>query len=89
MLSHPDSCYKVGNSPTESHLTDLKHRAELSGRDDADILRDMMSHISESITLFPQLPQREKSSTITHLIDLKLNIILFKSHHEELTRHLT
>lgn len=44
---------KVGNSTTESYLSELKQLAKLSGRGYADVLKDMMSHISEPITSLP------------------------------------
>uniref|UniRef100_A0A3Q3AL30 CCHC-type domain-containing protein n=1 Tax=Kryptolebias marmoratus TaxID=37003 RepID=A0A3Q3AL30_KRYMA len=39
----------VGNDTTKSYLTDIKYLAKMSGRDFADVLKDMMSQIAESI----------------------------------------
>lgn len=39
-----------GNTTTKTYLSELKELAKLSGRDYAEVLKDMMSHISDSIS---------------------------------------
>lgn len=38
-----------GNDTTKSYLTNIKYLAKMSGRDFADVLKDMMAQIAESI----------------------------------------
>lgn len=50
----------IGNDKTKTYLTDIKYLAKMSGRDFADVLKDMMSQISESIVE----PENDQSEPI-------------------------
>lgn len=50
----------VGNDTTKSYLTELKNLAKMSGRGFADVLKDMMSQIAESI----KEPEHDQSEQI-------------------------